>query len=65
VGFIVKINSTLGAGFLLSLAVYFFAIYANSPALANAAWPFVLIFGGVWGVFVLFTLVGRAISFLS
>lgn len=64
-GFIVKINCTLGAGFLLSLALYFFAVHANSPALAHAAWPFVLIFGGVWGIFVLFTLVGRAMSFRS
>lgn len=50
---------------MLSLAVYYFAVYEEVIALEDAAWPFVLIFGVVWGVFVAFTIVGRAVRFFT
>ncbi len=52
------VNSTLGGGFLLSLAAFFYGKLEEKPDLANAAEPFLWLFGVIWVIFVLLS-IGR------
>lgn len=56
-GLKVNVQSTLGGGLLLSLIAYFGGTYAGRPELTELARPFVFIFGAIWGIFILFTLI--------
>lgn len=53
----IAINSTLGAGLLLSLAAFFYGKSTDNQALVDGAEPFLWIFGIVWGIFVLMSIV--------
>lgn len=52
-----KANSLLAFVFAVSLIVYYYGIYANNDKLVSASLPFLEIFGVVWGVFILLTIV--------
>lgn len=52
----VAINSTLGAGFLLSLAAFFYGKDSRNQQLVDGAVPFLWIFGVIWGIFVLLSI---------
>jgi hypothetical protein len=45
-------SSTLGFGVAISLVVYFGGIYLGRPSLSDAAKPFVILFVGVWAIFI-------------
>ncbi len=51
-----RANSLLAFVFAISLIVYYYGIYSNRPALSSAAEPFLIIFGVIWGVFILLTI---------
>lgn len=62
-GIQVKVNSILGGGLLISLIAYFGGIHTHNPSLSEAAWPFVILFVAVWGIFIALTII-RNISSL-
>jgi len=48
-------SSILGFGVVISLVAYFGGKYASNPALSNAAFPFVVLFVGVWVIYIGFS----------
>jgi hypothetical protein len=47
-----KAGSLLTFVFAISLIAYFYGIYVGNEELVNAAKPFLIIFGLIWGIFI-------------
>lgn len=56
------VTSTLGFGVAISLVVYFGGQYLNRPDLVEAATPFVILFVGIWVIFIGFTILRNVAS---
>ncbi len=52
-----KAHSLLAFVIAVSLIVYYYGIYTDNEKLVNAALPILVIFGVIWGIFVLLTIV--------
>jgi hypothetical protein len=52
-----KANSLLAFVVSVSLIAYYYGIYSNNEKLSSAALPILEIFGVIWGIFLLLTIV--------
>jgi hypothetical protein len=52
-----KTNSLLGFVVAVSLIAYYYGIYSNNEKLSSAALPILEIFGVIWGIFILLTII--------
>jgi hypothetical protein len=52
-----KPHSLLAFVFAVSLIAYYYGIYSDNEELSSAASPFLLIFGVIWGIFILLTII--------
>jgi hypothetical protein len=50
-------HSTLGAGFIISLIAYYYGNSVNNTQLINASVPFLWLFGAIWLIFIIITLI--------
>lgn len=52
-----KAHSLLAFVIAVSLMAYYYGIYIDNEELSNAALPILLIFGVIWGIFILLTII--------
>lgn len=50
-------HSLLAFVVAVSLLAYYYGIYINNANLSNAALPILVIFGFIWGIFIVLTLI--------